>query len=71
MNSLSPAVISVSPTTLSPVLKSELTFTLQDYLNDMAVGDFEVLMTMETDPSFARLLNVVSVDNNSPKKLTV
>lgn len=70
ITSLNPAVISVTPATLSPVLKSELTFTLQDYTETMQIADFEVLMVQETDSTFYRLLNVISVDD-SAKTMTV
>lgn len=37
-----PTVTSVSPLTLSPVLKGELVFTLTDYSETMVAGDFTV-----------------------------
>ena len=70
LTTANPAVISVTPATLSPVLKGELTFTLQDYTSTMQVADFEVLMVQETDASFLRALNVISVDD-SANTLTV
>lgn len=70
ISSLNPAVISVSPSTLSPVLKGELVFTLQDYVSTMQISDFSVLMVKVDDPTVFRLLNVKSVDDSS-KTLTV
>ena len=65
----SPTVSSVSPTTLSPVLKSTLTFSLSDYSDTMLVDDMEVILWQEST-NYLRPLNVISVDD-SAKTLTV
>ena len=65
-----PQVVSVTPATLSPVLKGELVFTLSDYTETMVSTDFSVYMVQESDASYSRQLNVISIDD-SAKTLTV
>ena len=66
---ISPAVASVSPTTVNPVLKATLTLTLTDYDITMVASDFTVNMVSLSDKS-ARALNVIEVDD-AAKELKV
>lgn len=69
INPISPAVASVSPTTVNPVLKATLTLTLTDYDITMVASDFTVNMVSLSDKS-ARALNVIEVDD-AAKELKV
>ena len=63
--------VSVSPTSVSPVLATVLTVTLEsDYPHEMAVEDFKAQLISTTDKSITRPLYVMDVDD-STKSLTI
>jgi hypothetical protein len=65
------SAVSVSPRSVSPVLKTDLVITLMaGYPEDVRAEDFTVLLVKPDDPDFTRELRVKSADNNS-KTLTV
>ena len=63
--------VSVSPTSVSPVLATVLTVTLEsDYPEEMVVDDFKAKLVSTTDKSITRPLYVMDVDD-STKTLTI
>lgn len=67
INDLNPKVISVSPTSVNPVIKNELTFTLQDYTETMEVADFQITIISNdlAVSTIVRDLNVLRVDDTA------
>lgn len=65
------SAVSVSPRSVSPVLKTDLVITLMaDYPEEVRAEDFTVHLVKPDDEEFRRELRVKSVDNSS-KTLTV
>lgn len=60
-----PSVSAVSPDSVSPVLRQELTLSLADYTDTMAVDDFSVTLVSNADNTVTRELNVLSVDDGA------
>ncbi len=66
-----PQGISMSPTSVSPVLKTDLTITLQsDYAYTLDAADFTATLLSSTDPTLHKPLYVVSV-NDAAKTILV
>ena len=61
---VNPLVLSVSPNSVNPVIKNDLTFTLQDYTDTMNVEDFSItLFSLELNT--VRELSIMSVDDGA------
>lgn len=60
------SALSLSPSSVSPVLKTEITITLDsNYGETLVAEDFTVVVTSETDAEYERSLYVMSVDDST------
>jgi len=56
----------MSPTSLSPILKGEVTFTLQDdFPFTIYSADFSVNVTSQSDASYMKRMRVISIDDSA------
>lgn len=58
-----PSVTSVSPTTVNPVIKSHIVFTIADYPHTLVAEEFKVILLSLDDALTMRELNIVGVDD--------
>jgi hypothetical protein len=62
----------MSPVSASPVLKTKITFTLDnDFTYELDKADLSCNATNITNPSYVRYLNIISVDNSASPKTFV
>ena len=56
-------VTSISPNSVSPVLKNILTIYIQDFPETLSVDDLSVWVVSQKNTSIVRYINVIEVNN--------
>jgi hypothetical protein len=71
LRAIKDASLLLNPASASPVLKTHIVISLESTFSPtLAVGDFSVNATSQSDPTYKKLMNVIDV-NDADKTLTV